>query len=151
MKPCFILTLAQSKIELLVVHLSLLLPMLLILNLNHSIEKHLWENREATWSPIFREIRDVYVYNPVISISWSYSSIAVVQLSYLLTHLLLGFNFCISKINVWHHHHHRLCYFWKQYSSEYTSQNTSGKLIEADSILKVKIYFAPQNAEHSCW
>jgi len=46
---------SSIKILHLVVHLSLLLPMLLILNLNHSIEKHLWENVEATWSPIFRE------------------------------------------------------------------------------------------------
>jgi len=29
--------------------------MLLILNLNHSIEKHLWENGKVTWFAIFRE------------------------------------------------------------------------------------------------
>jgi len=33
----------------------LVLPMLLILNLKHCIEKHLWENGKVTGFPIFRE------------------------------------------------------------------------------------------------
>ena len=146
-------------------HLSLLLPMLLISNLNHSIEKHLWENVEATWSPIFREteIRRFITWgkglshvellhgssdwrleslDPVISISWSYSDIdqrsSSIQLRYQHTYpVLLVFHFCISKCMA--SPPSRVALLLKTILSELTSQNSSGKLIEADRILKVKI------------
>ena len=134
-------------------HLSLLLPMLLISNLNHSIEKHLWENVEATWSPIFREteIRRFITWgkglshvellhgssdwrleslDPVISISWSYSDIdrRSSSTAKIPRHLpginIVSFSF-LKTILKW-------------------------KLIEEDSILNVQVIHY-ENCTTKCW